>query len=92
MDQPNDQECGGVVAIHQPEHAEIARSRTALETEAEALAQQVLHVSAREALRRVSRGELEGTLFASKLVRLYALMGANDDGTDPQNYPPFCDS
>jgi hypothetical protein len=65
---------------------DIERSRPELEDEAEALAQQVMHTSAREALRRVSGGELEGTLFASKLVRLYALMGANDDGSDPRDH------
>ena len=68
------------------EDTEIERSRSELEDEAEALAQTVLHTSAREALHRVSGGELEGTLFASKLVRLYALMGANDDGSDPRDH------
>lgn len=57
------------------EDVDVERSLSELEAEAEALAQLVLQTSARDALRRVSDGELKGTLFASKLLRLYALMG-----------------
>jgi hypothetical protein len=54
--------------------ASITLSRETIEAEAEDLAQSVLHTSASEAWRRVKEGELEGTLFAAKLARLFALL------------------
>lgn len=54
---------------------EIPLTRAAIEAEAEALARKVLNTSAREAWARVRSGDLEGTLFASKLARLRALAG-----------------
>jgi len=61
---------------------EITRSRAELESQAQALAREVMRASAEEAWRRLSAGELEGTLFASKMARLRALLG-NDNGTGP---------
>jgi hypothetical protein len=54
---------------------ELKRSSEDLEKEAEQLARQTWGVSAPEAWARVKAGELEGTLFASKMMRLYALLG-----------------
>jgi hypothetical protein len=62
---------------------EIKRSRAELEAQAEALAQKVLHTSAEAAWRRLGKGELEGTLFASKMARLRALLGMKDNDHDP---------
>jgi hypothetical protein len=61
---------------------EITRTREQLEAQAEALAQEVLHTSADEAWRRLRAGDLEGTLFASKMARLRALLG-NDNHDGP---------
>jgi len=55
---------------------EIELSREEIEAEAEKLASEVLHTSAREAWARVRHGEFEGTLFASKLARLFFLLGS----------------
>ena len=57
---------------------ELEFTREELQAEAEALAQAVLHASATEAWKRLRAGELEGTLFASKMARLRALLGEND--------------
>jgi hypothetical protein len=46
-----------------------------LEEEAEILSQKVLHVNSREGLKRVRNGELEGTLFASRLCQIFFLLG-----------------
>jgi hypothetical protein len=62
---------------------EIEITRDELQKEAEALAQKVLGTSARDAWDRLRRGELEGTLFASKMVRLRALLGENDNHDAP---------
>jgi len=62
---------------------EITRSRAELENRAEALAQEVLHTSAGEAWQRLGNGELEGTIFASKMERLRALLGVGE----PQHFP-----
>jgi hypothetical protein len=61
---------------------EITRTQEELEAQAEALAQKVLNTSATEAWRRLRDGELEGTLFASKMARLRALIG-NDNFDGP---------
>lgn len=61
---------------------DIARTREELQGQAEALAQEVLHVPAEEAWRRLRSGELEGTIFASKMARLLALLG-NDNHQGP---------
>ncbi len=58
---------------------EIEITREELQHEAEALAHKVLGISAQDAWDRLRRGELEGTLFASKMVRLRALLGGNDN-------------
>ncbi len=54
---------------------EIQITREELQSEAEALATDVLHASAAEAWRRIASGELEGTLFASKMMRIRWLLG-----------------
>jgi hypothetical protein len=64
------------------EPTDITRSQAELESQAEDLAQQVLHVPAKEAWRRLRSGELEGTIFASKMARLRALLG-NDNYEGP---------
>jgi hypothetical protein len=53
-------------------------SRDEIQAEAEALALRVMNTSAAEAWKRVRQGEFEGTLFASKLARLYFLLGSYD--------------
>jgi hypothetical protein len=62
---------------------EIEITREELQSEAEALARKVLGISAHDAWDRLRRGELEGTLFASKMVRLRALLGENDNHDAP---------
>jgi hypothetical protein len=64
-------------------HDEITRTRAELAKQAEDLARQVLHTSAEVAWQRLRGGELEGTLFASKMARLRALLGMNDNGGAP---------
>jgi hypothetical protein len=60
---------------------EITRTRVELEAQAEALAKEVLGTSANEAWRQIREGHFEGTLFASKMARLRALLGNdNQDG------------
>lgn len=62
---------------------EIEITREELQKEAEALAHKVLGTSAEDAWDRLRRGDLEGTLFASKMVRLRALLGDNDNHHSP---------
>jgi hypothetical protein len=62
---------------------EVQITREELQNEAEALARKVMHTSAQDAWERVRQGELEGTLFASKMVRLRALLGENDNDNKP---------
>jgi hypothetical protein len=54
---------------------DVEYTREELEEEAEILAQKVLHTNSRDALKRVCAGELEGTLFASKICRIFFLLG-----------------
>lgn len=61
---------------HERAADDIELSREEIQAEADALASLVLHTSADEAWTRVRQGELEGTLFASKLARLYFLLGS----------------
>ena len=67
--------------VRQENSQEVTLSRAEILHRAEELAQAVMHVPAQEALGRVQNGELEGTLFASKLVRLFAMLG--DDAHPP---------
>ena len=62
---------------------EIQVTREELQNEAEALARQVLNTSGNDAWRRIRAGELEGTLFASRMARLRALLGEGDPGHLP---------
>ncbi len=64
------------MASHEHAADEFELSRDEIQAEADALASQVLHTSAADAWARVRQGELEGTLFASKLARLYFLLGS----------------
>jgi hypothetical protein len=58
--------------------ADVTLTRAEILEQADALAERVLHTSARAALVRVRNGELAGSLFAAKIVRLFALLGEND--------------
>jgi hypothetical protein len=63
-----------IVTTDKNGNQDVEYTREELEEEAETLAQKVLHVNSREALRRVRDGELEGTLFASKLCQIFFLL------------------
>ena len=52
----------------------LTRTREELQQQAEALARLVCGLTAAEAWARLDRGELEGTIFASKMARLRALL------------------
>ena len=58
-----------------PEQQDVEITREQIEAEAEGLARNSsMHTSARKAWARVKKGELEGTLFASRLSRLFFLL------------------
>ncbi len=58
-----------------PVQQDVEITRKQIEDEAEELARNSsMHSSAREAWARVKQGELEGTLFASRLSRLFFLL------------------
>ena len=57
---------------------ELFLSEREIRDEAERLSRDVMGCCASEALFHVRRGAMEGTLFASKLVRLYALLGESE--------------
>jgi hypothetical protein len=55
---------------------DIEYTREEIEQLAETLSQNSsLHTNSRDALRRVCNGELEGTIFASKLCQYFFLLG-----------------
>jgi len=65
-----------------PVQQDVEITREQIEAEAEALARNSsLHTSAREAWAQVKKGKLEGTLFASRLSRLFFLL--EDFDTQP---------
>jgi len=60
-------------------HPPVLPTRAQLEAEAEGLAQNsTLHTNARDAWKRVKRGELQGTILASRLSRLFFLLESFD--------------
>jgi hypothetical protein len=68
----------GKRAVARPvEHEELELTREELVAEAEALAREVLDVSAAEAWERVRAGAHEGTYFAARLAQIFFLLGDN---------------
>lgn len=62
---------------------EISLTEDELLAYAEEISQQVLGVGAREAWERVKKGELAGTLLASKLSQVFFLI--EDSGVEPSH-------